>query len=86
MIRVMVDVLRVGGLGQLNILTFPVIRIAHGRHNMANLSHAAVHRLANLVVTPTLLEHLDNPIALPFTKGDFPLLHVHRPQTPPTFV
>jgi hypothetical protein len=57
---VTVGVLLVCRLGTLNILIFPIIRIAQSLENMTDLSHAAVRRLANSFVTLTLLEHLGN--------------------------
>jgi hypothetical protein len=57
---VTVGVLLVYGLGTLNVLTFPIIRIAQSFENITDISHATVHRLANGFVTLALIEHLGN--------------------------
>jgi hypothetical protein len=49
------------GVGELHILTFPVVRIAHCLDNSTDLSLAAAHRLSDSLATAALLEHLDNP-------------------------
>jgi hypothetical protein len=51
------DVLLVRSLGALNMLTFPVIRIAHGLDIRTDLFLAAVHCSANSFGTAALLEH-----------------------------
>jgi hypothetical protein len=51
------------GSASLNMLIFPVIRIAHSLGNLIDLLLAAVHRLAERLIPGTLLQRSGNPIS-----------------------
>jgi hypothetical protein len=53
---------RLFGLASLDMLTFLIIGIAHSLDNLADLSLAAVHCLADSLTTEAILERSSNPI------------------------